>query len=419
MNTNENNLKSAPNFGEQADKKTRSSGWCKKKITVAIVAGACLIGAAAVLLRKAEPANGSARPESLSDVLAGPRAVALEKVEWATPAEDRSFPGTVKAMEKTPLAFRIHGPLVEVNVKAGESVKQGQVLMQVDPRDFEDRIRVLDANLERMKAQHKKAALDFERAKTLFAEQVVPQSNFDSAQSAFDETAAAVKDIEAQLVISKHQLADTSLVAPYDGIITARRAENHEMIAVGQVVLEMHDISRLKIETDIPENEISKRKLQPGESAKIQFPSLPGREFTAVLKEWNTSADAVTRTYNVVFIMDAPQDATILPGMTALVVWDSGAAAAPVVSVPARAVIADREGRSFVWVFDPKTSQAQKRFVETGKLMNAHRVQILKGLEVGEQIVREGAGFITEGMTLRPANLDSAEIASEQNGDRQ
>lgn len=380
----------------------------KKKILI-ITSGICIavLGTAAVLgfakMRPKEAAN----KETIADVLSQPRPVVIEKAAVIPHIRDRSFPGVVSAIEKTQLSFRIHGPLIELNVKPGDVVKKGQLLMQVDPRDFHDRIAVLEAQLSVISAKYKNAAADFERAKTLFSQGVIPQANYDSAQSVYDASAAAVKDCQAQLQIAKHQLKDTSLIAPYDGIITEKYVENHEMVNIGQIVLGMHDISQLKIEVEIPENEIAKHPLKNSESVRIQFPSVQGSEYTGVLKEWNTSADTVTRTYTVVFVMDAPENVNIFPGMTAQARWISETSSAPMVSVPARSVVADNQGRPFVWFFDSQSSKAQKRFVETGKLINSNRIQILKGLEPGELVVSEGAGFITENMELRPINSDA------------
>lgn len=386
----------------------------KKKIIV-IIMGMCLLaflGVAAFLWFTKTQNDASAHEETLAEALSGPRPVMLEKVSLATSVKDRSFPGVVNAVDKTQLSFRIHGPLIEVNVKPGDAVKKGQVLMQVDPRDYQDRIAVLEAQLARTSAQYRKAAQDFKRATGLFAERVIPPAEYDAADSVHDAAAAAVKDLEAQLQTAKHQLEDTSLLAPYDGIITEQHVENHEMIAAGQVVLGMHDISRLEIEVDVPENEIAKHQLRNSESARIRFPSVRDREYPASLKEWNTSADPITRTYTVVFVMEAPTDASIFPGMTAQAKWASESSPVPVAAVSARAIVADTQGRSFVWVFDPQSSRAQKRLVETGTLLNSHQAQILTGVESGELIVSEGAGFITENMELRPLNSDTTAVSS-------
>jgi RND family efflux transporter MFP subunit len=232
-------------------------------------------------------------------------------------AQQRSYPGTVFANRTVNLAFRVGGPLVKVLKDAGDLAKKGELLMQIDPRDFADQIVVLEAQLAGAKAQKQRAEKDFSRATTLFDQQVSASADFDLAKSVFDATEAGVKTLEAQLRIARHRLQDCSLKAPFDGIVTARQVENFEMVQPGQVVLTMHDISPLEVEIKIPENEMVNLKLEHGESAQVRLISVPGQSFEATLKEWQTVADPLTRTYLLRFSFSVPDGLQALPGMTA------------------------------------------------------------------------------------------------------
>ena len=157
----------------------------KKKILI-ITSGAGLlviVGTVAFLWFAKTRVKDSSNTNSLMELLSQPRPVVIEKVSLHPHVRDRCFPGVVSAVEKTQISFRIHGPLIELTVKPGDRVKKGQVLMQVDPRDFHDRIQVLEAQLARTSAEYKKAASDFERAKTLFSQSVIPQSNYEDRKS--------------------------------------------------------------------------------------------------------------------------------------------------------------------------------------------------------------------------------------------
>ena len=189
--------------------------------------------------------------------------------------------------------------------------------MQIDKRDFADQIAVLEAQLAGAKAQRLKAQKDFERAQTLFEQQVSASADYDLAQSIFASSSAGVKTLEAQLRIARHHLQDCSLVAPFAGVVTLKQVEPFEMITAGRVVMEMQDISSLEVEIRIPENEIVHYQLQRGEPAQVRLVSLPGQVFTAELKEWQSSADPVTRTYLLRFGFKAPDGIRVLPGMTA------------------------------------------------------------------------------------------------------
>lgn len=228
-----------------------------------------------------------------------------------------SYPGTIHASRTTQLAFRVGGPLIQVNVDGGAKVEKGQLLMQIDPRDFKDNIAVLTAQLDGAKAQQLLAERNFDRAETLFKQQVSASADFDRAKGAFDAAFSGVRSLEAQLQIARHRLQDTSLKAPYSGVVIKRMVENYEMISSGKVVLELQDISELEVEIRVPESEIVGRPLKKGEAAQFELSTMPGKKFAVQLKEWSPAADPVTRTYALRFSFQVPPGLQILPGMTA------------------------------------------------------------------------------------------------------
>lgn len=240
---------------------------------------------------------------------------------WAQTAGDmlnrHSYPGVIQASRTAKLAFRVGGPLVEVKVKAGQRVTQGGLLMQIDRRDFVDKIEVLEAQLAGARAQRQLAKRNFNRAETLFEQQVAASADFDQAKSRFDSARAGVRGLEAQLKIARHQLADTSLKAPYDAVVSAQMVENHEMVKPGQVVLSIQNIDQLEVEIQVPESEIMHYPLKRGQPARVELLAADGLSIQAELQEWSPIADPVTRTYTLRFAFPVPPGVQVLPGMTA------------------------------------------------------------------------------------------------------
>ncbi|MCK5802726.1 MAG: efflux RND transporter periplasmic adaptor subunit [Lentisphaeria bacterium] len=396
--------------------------------------------------------RGENSPKTLSD----PRPVAVGTVVSASPVGRSSYPGTVKASRTTKLAFRVGGPLVEVCVRPGDVVEQGQVLMRIDPRDFEDaiaavmaRIAAAEANLGAMKAGARdedirslearlggaqaratKARHDHDRAKTLFSEQVIAPSEYDRARSMLDvaeatvvdfeqvlrkaragarkediiAAAAAIRGLRTELRIAQHQLDDTLLRAPYSGVVTRQFAENHEMVESGEAVLGMHDIDELEIEISVPEIELIHRQVGHEYISTAVFPAIPGRVCEVRVREWNTEADPITRTYSVTFVMKNPDDVNILPGMTAEVSrqlkgGETDRTELPV--VPASAICSDGNSVSFVWLFDDKAGRASRRPVTLGRPVDGSRLTVLSGLVPGDRIVVAGADLVSADMNLR------------------
>jgi len=345
-------------------------------------------------------------PEKKTDRASIPsRGVVLERVHAMNQEVVRSYPGTVRADRTAKLAFRVSGPLVRVNIKPGDAVKKGELLMQIDPQDYKDHIQVLAAQKAGAVSQLETAKLDFARVEKLFAKKVIADVDYDHSRSAVNILKASVNAINAQLKMAEHQLAYTSLKAPYDGIVTFQQVENYEMVQAGMVVVGLHDISTLEIGIKVPENEIAAHGLSRGKPALATFPSRPDKAFELILKEWNTEADPVTRTYGMVFSMPAPEDFMVLPGMTAEVVWSKPQKKPDLITIPARAIVTDKTGDTSVWVFDESSSTALKKKVEVGDLKGSSRIIIKKGLAIGEQIVTDGVDFITLNMKLNSITI--------------
>lgn len=336
---------------------------------------------------------------------ARPRPITVRAVEMVDTEQNRSYPGTTQSSAQAKLAFRVGGPLVEVNVAPGTQVKKGDVMMRIDPRDFKDSITILEAQLQGAKSSRENQELEYKRIMPLWKKQVVSKSDYDTARTALASSDAEVKRLEAQLQVARHQLADTELIAPFDGIVTSQEVENHEQVQAGQVVLEMHNISDIEINVNVPETEMPYFNMSDDTVVDVTFSPLPGRVFKAHMKEWSATADPVTRTYLLTFTMPTPEGVKILPGMTAEVKWSPRSGSNAMLVIPATAVIAGKGEGSSVWVFDPKTSTASPRSITLASPDGpslSDMVQVLAGLDEGELVVTGGMDFITKGMLLRP-----------------
>ncbi|MEA1950006.1 MAG: biotin/lipoyl-binding protein, partial [Planctomycetota bacterium] len=254
-----------------------------------------------------------------------------------------TYPGTLKPSMAAKMAFRVGGPLVEVKIKPGDAVRKGDVLMRIDPRDYENQvaatnaaleashaelaamekgareedIRALEAGLEAANAQKKYAQQQHKRFSQLVETNVVTQAQFDAVISELNVAASKVRSVEAelakakagaraedilskksgisgldtQLIIAKDKLDDTCLRAPFDGIITCQNVEIHEQVSPQQIVLGMQNVSTLEVQVNLPEKEILYRGFDVPFTADVHFEAALGRTFKAAYKEINTEAD--------------------------------------------------------------------------------------------------------------------------------
>lgn len=329
------------------------------------------------------------------------------KVEMADRSSARTFSGQVKSVKTANLAFRVGGPITKINVVLGDLVKKGECLMQIDTRDFYDRLAVLKAQKESIIAQKQNAEKEFERVNSLFQQNIVSQAKFDANHTNLSSLSGSLKAINAQIDIENHQLQDTKLLAPYDCVINSQFAEAHEIIIPGKPVISISDVSHLEVEVNVPENEIVNLPLKKGETAELSFTFSPGKKYDISLKEWCIEAEPVTRTYKIVFKLLPPKDLQILPGMTAEIKWFAAKCSGeePKLIIPALAIATSQNGKTFVWIYHKETASATKREIEVGSIFKNNSFIVKSGLSEGEEIIAEGADFVSEKTEFSPLKV--------------
>ncbi len=345
-------------------------------------------------------------------LLAGVAAVFLYEVKPAEEAEDQMvrpiksmiagagtvrptlfFPGTIEPDTEVDLSFEVGGRLIEFPVRRGMVVAKGDLLARLDPSNYENQVRNVEAELELARSS-------LARIERALAVNAVSQDEFARAK-------AAVQKAEAQLAIQRKALADTELFAAFAGRISDTLANNFDSVAPGRPVVKLQDIERLAISVSIPERYImmTRDNYLVNTTPGVIFDSVPGLRYPATVKEFATVADPVTRTFRVRFTFHHQGEFFLLPGMTGTVVLDGNETpdAALALMVPSDAVGVTVEGQAFVWVLEPGGEgvyQARRRMVETGQ-RNGAMIAITAGLEKGTRIASAGVAILTEGRRVR------------------
>jgi len=372
----------------------------------------------------------------------------------------RTFPGTLRASERAQLSFRVSGPLVELPIKEGLTVRKGELLAQIDPRDFQTAVSNLEAQLATLRAERKamdqarpedirraeanlaaararllEATANFHRYQRLYENDNVSKAEFDQRRAARDvaeadvstaeevlriaQEGARVEDIEAmearirsleaQLKKALDDLDDSSLEAPYAGTVAERYVDNFEFVQAQEPVLSLQNTEIMELVAQIPETIIADRRQRERRlpDFEVTFPSLPGQRLQARATEIATQADPVTRTYSVVFQVPQPPRGLILAGMTGEVHVSEEQAGAGGFSVPSGAVFNDDTGTTRVWKLTPSDTVTEVK-VELGE-MTGDSVVLLSGVQEGDRIVTAGASFLSEGRQVREITTELRE----------
>ena len=323
------------------------------------------------------------------------RPVKTMVIGGATAGDFRQFPGVVDAIQKADLSFRIPGKIIEIPVKEGDMVKQNQLLAKLDPTDYQ-------IILNDRKASYATAEANYERAKQLVAKEAISKVEHDKIRAEYHTA-------RANLDAARQDIKYTSLNATFSGYVARRHVENFEEVRRKQTVFTLQDISRLEIKIDVPETIMIqlRRAIDPGKVTQPKremyavFDQIKGVKFPLSLKEFSTTADVNTRTFQATMKMETPEDYNVLPGMTATVfaeIFASEGGDSVSVLLPLSAVISDTDKDPLVWIVDDETMTVHSKSVQVGQ-MTADSITV-SGVEPGVRIVTAGAAFMREGMKV-------------------
>jgi RND family efflux transporter MFP subunit len=303
--------------------------------------------------------------------------------------QERAFPGTVRAARRAQLSFEVPGRLIELPVKQGQRVRQGDLIARLDPRDFEARVKAAQA-------EYDKALAQFKRGEELVKEGYISRAEFDRLTSRRDVA-------RADLDKAEKALEDTFLNAAFDGLIASRAVENFQEVEAKETIVELQDPTELELVVSLPENLMSRVRQGIRFQLEATFEAIPDRRFPVRVKEFATEADPATQTFEVVLALSNPEEANILPGMTATVSGRrAGDAPAPIrIAVPSSVLLGDADQR-FVWVVGRDDHVVRRRAVTAEPSARAGYHEIATGLEPGEMVATAGVHHLEAGMRVKP-----------------
>ena len=339
------------------------------------------------------------------------RPVKILTVTSSTDALQLKFPGMVRAAKRADLAFQVEGTLKQLPVDEGQEVKEGQLIAQLDQRDFENNLRNAQGQLARVKAALESAQSEYDRILRIQKQDpgAASESMVVKRREAVDGSKAELESAQAAVDTARDKLGYATLRAPFGGVISKRYVDNFQEVRAKQDIVSLDDLSFLDILVDLPEivvASIRESDKQAGSTAPAhaEFSAATGKEYALKVKEFATRADPKTQTYQVVFQMERPKNVLILPGMTATVVGEAPARRekGAFFVIPAIAVFADDQGRSNVWVVDKEKMTVERRKVTTGDLTGEASIQITEGLRSGDMIAVSGVSQLREGMKVKP-----------------
>lgn len=217
-----------------------------------------------------------------------------------------SASGTTFAIHQAALSARSSGVIIKLTLEEGDRVKKGQLLFQVDGRGAALGVQQAQVGLRAAEVGLKGAKEDLDRKEGLAKTGSVTEAALVASRLQYDSAELGVKQARVALSNAQFYAGETSVRAPFDGVIAEKRLHQGESVAaMAQPVLVVQDISKLEIRARLPESALA--TLRPGSPAVAHFRSID-RTVRVTIKRISPSIDMRSRTMEVVCELDNPEE---------------------------------------------------------------------------------------------------------------
>lgn len=294
-----------------------------------------------------------------------------------------TYPGKVKSASDVDLAFRVAGPILRMPAEVGAFVRKGQLIAEIDPRDYRIQLSATEAEYKQIKAEAG-------RVIELYHRNSIPVNDYDKA-------VFGLQQITAKYDAHKNALLDTRLTAPFDGYIQKKYFDAHETVNAGMPVVSLINTGYFEVEIDIPASDYVRQR--HFKSFSCTFDVFPGRRFPLELIEMTRKAN-LNQLYRVRLRLKPEEETAIAAGMSVNVTIEYAPKDIALTTVPLTALF-ESEGKAAVWVYDPEDGCVRLRKIETAKLLKSGEAVVYEGLAGGEIVVAAGVHSLQEGMKVK------------------
>ena len=262
--------------------------------------------------------------------------VYVSKVEAGKVVSVVSANGEIQARTKVNISSNVWGQIIAIPVKEGDLVRKRDVLMRIDPTQYESQVRSLEASLrmarvgvEQEENRNKTLAAQFRRAEGLRSQGILDEESYDQSRLSYDSSTIQLKSLKesieqaaAALQKARDDLGKTTIFAPMDGKVTQLNTEVGEQVIVGTTnipgssIMVISDMSEVLAEVNVDETEVV--RVAVGQPAKVSVDAVEKKEYRGHVSEIRNSASKKqdVNVFGVKVQLDDPEE-KLRPGMSA------------------------------------------------------------------------------------------------------
>jgi len=342
--------------------------------------------------------RADATPKAATPVVAAPApaskaiAVQVATVKQVALARGVSAVGTLRSENSVMLRPEVTGRIVEINFQEGGKVSEGQVLVRLDDSVTKAQLQQAQANLSLASSQHRRA-------------QELTKQGFISKQ-ARDESASQLKVQQAAVALAKAHLEKTAILAPFDGLIGLRNVSVGDYVSPGIDLVPIESVDPLKVDFRIPEQFLG--QVQVGAKLALSFDALPGQQREGGVGAISPLVDVGGR--SLLLRAQVPNgDDLLRPGMFARVRLQFADAQGLI--VPETSLVPAGEEQ---FVYRVEDGRAKRVVVKLGQRRGG-QVEILEGLQAGDQVLTTGLQKVSDGDLIQAQAEPEASVNTPAN----
>lgn len=348
----------------------------KKSTIVVIIAVLALAGAIAFVLVRNKKEIDSRNKVVDRSAIAVP--VSVTKAFVGSAGDKFILPAVTQAENEADVVVNAQGKLTNLNIRLGSVVSKGQVLGSVDAK-------LKELNLKATSLTEEKLRKDYERYNELYKGNAATEANVTDVKYNYENT-------KVQLDQIRQQIADANIVAPISGTIVKKNLEEGEFVNPGTVIASIVDVSKLKAQVMVSESDVY--KLKAGAAVNVTTDIFPGKTFKGTIRYISPQGDD-SHNYPVEITLSNDSRASIKAGTFIRVAFDV-AGNTNTLQIPKIALV---EGLKNPYVYVLNGNKAVAIKLVLGREIGEN-VEVLSGLNEGEEVISSGQINLTEGSTV-------------------
>lgn len=286
-------------------------------------------------------------------------------------------PASIQAKQATIISSRILSRIEKIHVRAGDSVSQGQLLIELEAKDLQSRVSQANARINSVNARLTEAQQSLQRALDLKSSGAIARAELEKAQANRDALLADMTNAKQALQEAKTALGFAKIYSPIDGRIVDRFAEPGDTIQPGVQMLSIYNPLSLRVEANV--RELLALPITLGQALEVYIPAME-KSLTSIVEELVPAGNTGSRSFRVKSRL--PFSDGLLPGMYARVQVPAGKQTLLLIPKDRVASVGQLD---VVWVHNQGI--AERRFIRTGKTKNDGLIEVVSGLNEGDLLL--------------------------------